>query len=693
MSKKAAMVLIAAAVLLGAVGGGNMLSAQGEGGVSPQAVVTPLLQYQGRLSDPATGDPVADGVYQVSFRLYNVEAGGTPLWTETEDVPVQGGLFSNALGDSTALDPALFNGQALWLGIKVGADPEATPRQQVLPVAYALSLVPGAVVEASSGPVLQVNNTGGGEALSVDGDLNVSGGLTGGSHNHSGAHITSGTVVDARIDGVIARDAEVTSAISGHTGDPDAHHVRYTDAEAWNYVLANDGTGSTLDADLLDGYQGSALFALGEDEVVSGLPRFYGGTSGSTSPFYVDSNYGVTNLNADYLDGQHASAFAGASHAHDDRYYTESESESRYVNVTGDTMNGGLVVLASASHGISSQTSSSASGAAGVEGKNTGSGYGVLGGSVASHGVYGYSTASGGYGVYGSSSGSSGRGVYGAATASSGTTYGVYGYSSSGTGYGVYGNAGASSGYSYGVYGYSSSISGRGVFGAAGASSGATQGVYGRSDSISGYGVQGSALATSGSRYGVYGWVNGTGYGLYTEDNLYVGGSCTGCTMVFVARNTSQDALRVGDVVAASGVGPVLAGHTAPVLEVRHATDSDTSVLGVVYSRGEFYAASGKWEEDGDSVQPVDGDGDSVQPVEGDAAPGDYLLVVTSGLAQVRVAPGLTGLAPGQRLAAGEVAGLVTLAGADAKLDLVFARAMEAKPDENGLLWALVSTQ
>ena len=82
-----------------------------------------------------------------------------------------------------------------------------------------------------------------------------------------------------------------------------------------------------------------------------------------------------------------------------------------------------------------------------------------------------------------------------------------------------------------------------------------------------------------------------------------------------------------------------------------------------------------------------------MQPVEGDAAPGDYLLVVTSGLAQVRVAPGLTGLTPGQRLTAGEVAGLATLAGADAKLGLVFARAMEAKPDENGLLWALVSTQ
>jgi len=448
------LIVVLAALLVCTVGnGGSGSLAQEEGGVAPQAVLTPLLQYQGRLSNPTTGEPVADGDYTMTFRLYDVDSGGSPLWTETEDVSVQGGLFSTVLGDGiTPLDQALFNGQALWLGVKVGADAEATPRQQVMPVAYALSLVPGAVVEASSGPVLQVNNTGGGEALSVDGDLNVSGGLTGGSHNHSGAHITSGTVVDAHIASTIARDTEVTSAISAHTGDSDAHHVRYTDAEAWAAVLDNDGSTSGLDADLLDGYQGSALFALDENELVSGRPSFRGGTSGSTPPFYVDSDYLVTDLNADLLDGSHASAFAGASHSHDD-----------YVNVTGDTMNGGLVVLASTSHGISSQTSSSASGAAGVEGKNTGSGYGVLGGSAASHGVYGYSSAtSGGYGVYGSGTG---VGVYGESTQS----HGVYGDGGAGAGdYGGYfrGFSGVAGFGGSGYGGYFNSSSGLALYAA-----------------------------------------------------------------------------------------------------------------------------------------------------------------------------------------------------------------------------------
>ncbi len=125
------------------------------------SVVSPLLQYQGRLTDPSTGEPVADDTYSIVFSLYDVGSGGSALWTETKDVAVQGGLFSTALGDTTALDMSLFDGQALWLGIKVGADAEATPRQQVLPVAYALSLVPGATISAtSSEPILNVVQSG-----------------------------------------------------------------------------------------------------------------------------------------------------------------------------------------------------------------------------------------------------------------------------------------------------------------------------------------------------------------------------------------------------------------------------------------------------------------------------------------------------------------------------------------------------
>lgn len=75
----------------------------------------------------------------------------------------------------------------------------------------------------------------------------------------------------------------------------------------------------------------------------------------------------------------------------------------------------------------------------------------------------------------------------------------------------------------------------------------------------------------------------------------------------------------------------------------------------------------------------------------GDAAPGDYLLVVTNGLAQVRVEPGL--VKPGQALIAGRTVGAAMVAAAELGLDRAFARVMQAQLDENDLIWALLGTQ
>jgi hypothetical protein len=115
-----------------------------------EATVSLLVGYQGRLVDPTTGQVKPDGGYSITFSLYTQASGGTAAWTETKTVAVSNGVFSTQLGDTTSLGTDLFNGQALWLGIQVESDAEATPRQPLTVVPYAAGLVPGAQVVGNS---------------------------------------------------------------------------------------------------------------------------------------------------------------------------------------------------------------------------------------------------------------------------------------------------------------------------------------------------------------------------------------------------------------------------------------------------------------------------------------------------------------------------------------------------------------
>ncbi|MGH8003413.1 MAG: hypothetical protein ACRECJ_01650, partial [Limisphaerales bacterium] len=47
--------------------------------------VPKLINFQGILKD-GSGNPVADGSYSVTFRIYEVPAGGTLLWAGTTSV-------------------------------------------------------------------------------------------------------------------------------------------------------------------------------------------------------------------------------------------------------------------------------------------------------------------------------------------------------------------------------------------------------------------------------------------------------------------------------------------------------------------------------------------------------------------------------------------------------------------------------
>ncbi|MFN2290686.1 MAG: hypothetical protein ACK2UC_05810 [Anaerolineae bacterium] len=110
------------------------------------ADVAPTINYQGRLTDPS-GLPM-HGTFPMQFEVYDDATAGMIQWDSgIVNVDVASGLFNVGL-DVDARD---FNGQALWLQISVDGE-SLSPRQALLPVPYALSLSPGAIIKGQPDP-------------------------------------------------------------------------------------------------------------------------------------------------------------------------------------------------------------------------------------------------------------------------------------------------------------------------------------------------------------------------------------------------------------------------------------------------------------------------------------------------------------------------------------------------------------
>lgn len=212
--------------------------------------------------------------------------------------------------------------------------------------------------------VLPTVLAGDGSGSGLDADLldgQSANAFAGSSHNHAGGDITSGTVDATRIDGAIARDSEVFGIVTGADGsgsglDADlldgqsanafagsSHNHAGGDitsgtvdaaridaaiarvADVFSTVLAADGTGSTLDADLLDGQSSNAFAASSHNHAGGDI------TSGTVADARIDAAltrdsevFGIvtgadgsgSGLDADLLDGQNSGAFAASSHNH-----------------------------------------------------------------------------------------------------------------------------------------------------------------------------------------------------------------------------------------------------------------------------------------------------------------------------------------------------------------------------------------
>ncbi len=118
--------------------------------VSPlQADVPQMINYQGVLT--SGGNPVTTPV-EVVFSIWNDETAGDSLWSEQQTVtPDADGVFSVLLGSISPIQDSVFAGTSTYLSIKIGFDPEITPRTRIVSSGYAYRV--GTVDGASGGTI------------------------------------------------------------------------------------------------------------------------------------------------------------------------------------------------------------------------------------------------------------------------------------------------------------------------------------------------------------------------------------------------------------------------------------------------------------------------------------------------------------------------------------------------------------
>ncbi len=108
------------------------------------------LSVQGTVQN-FDGSAVDNGSYEIGFKLYTTETGGTAVWTETQSVQLTGGVYSVLLGEVEPLTVAF--DQTYYLGIKLPGGPELTPRSRLTSSPYALSLIGSSNIFPSAGTV------------------------------------------------------------------------------------------------------------------------------------------------------------------------------------------------------------------------------------------------------------------------------------------------------------------------------------------------------------------------------------------------------------------------------------------------------------------------------------------------------------------------------------------------------------
>ena len=438
------------------------------------------ISFQGYLTDDE-GVPVPDDTYSMHFYLFNAPTGGIQLWNpnsgEVQDVTVTNGVYNVQLGAVEPLDSSVFDGGVAWLQVVVEGE-VLSPRQRITAAAYALkagdadTFAGNAVVDLDARYVNEDDVGVVTSSMIVDSTI---GAADLGTNSVGASEISSSavgsdevandslTAADLAADSVGNSELASNSVGSAEIIDGAVTAADLQDGAARAEILDNDGAGSGIDADLLDGLSSGSFVQTGQD-------------------------FGRYNVSGNLYEGT-------------------STLTSKYVNQTGDTMSGQLTI------------SNIGTGFLADLNPGPATAYGLR--------VDADQSADYNYGTYGlyidadsAASSASLYGNYTNAQKSSGTgyIYGSYNYANhggtGGTTYGTYSAAyGSDTGSAYGVYGYahknSTDTAGAaygGWFTADSDNSGTSYALYANATGATGTNIAVRGVASGGDyNYAIYG--------------------------------------------------------------------------------------------------------------------------------------------------------------------------------------------
>lgn len=242
------------------------------------AQVPSKISYQGLLTT-SSGIPVPDGSYDLQFDIFDVQTGGSTLWTEGHSaVTVSNGTFSVILGSVAGVgltfDQQYYVEVTAVSGPGISSPITFSPRSELTSAPYSLGLsIPNTLTTAvNNAEVLKVVNNKDGTALvgevhgvgssgaigiSASGESNGTGAAFGGIFSASGTGESQKTGISCSGNGNTFWDVYGLSCAAGNNGSGPAYGGNFrafSPGTGIHYGVYSDAYGSTSATYGLFGY-------------------------------------------------------------------------------------------------------------------------------------------------------------------------------------------------------------------------------------------------------------------------------------------------------------------------------------------------------------------------------------------------------------------------------------------------------